>query len=399
MGGPNDYLVPAVILYENPQGLTISEFLKKTQNAVRKRGGSSFNWMLNDKIYGIGRIFNLPTTREYQKIIEESWDDEFDLRKKHLSQEGRKIRFMQWDYHLTGESIVETTHYDELDVEKETFWGGYKVKDYLDSSDLKSDLPREYQRSGIELRVKDVLDTSTIILQKNGAKIIQKMNVEIIDNGEIVQEFDNEKQFLKKYPEYSPERLFDFSQTQGFLFPYGDKGINSSIGKEKTFRWFRQENKYFLDSVWMMDNLSFDSGALADYSWRARWKKKNSVFSWTDFILTSEAIRMKKKSYLGDNSSDKMILLGREMLHQNLTTLQRYEKAVFDVEMSRIANDKGITNMEFLRMYSEMYINREISQQDFEKRRKEVLLKEKRDRIRERKNRKQIELAKEVPFN
>lgn len=126
------------------------------------------------------------------------------------------------------------------------------------------------------------------------------------------------KKFEKDYPNFSPEKIYDFNKESGFLYPYDQ------------FKWIRNDNKYSLDLPFVMNRLL----------------GKNK-FSLMDIVLTGEAIRRKKyEVFYYDHSKEKK----NKLVSSDQITYAKYSDAVFNMETSYIAKKNKMSTFDYLRM-------------------------------------------------
>jgi len=401
MGGPTDHLVPAAILWENP-GITREEFAELLSDV----GGRKWRELdiannLRSGLYGVAKFLNLPYTKEYKNIRRKNWDDDFKYSRKeeslwfrgHFERKGRFGVFRRSHEVVFEDKELEV--YGKGDIISEP----YEVGDYIDTPWQHS---KEYE--GLDLQVVEVLWTREIeerMGEHADMHTKQKVKTRGIKFKIEADEFLSIRSLTRKYPEYLPDAMYDFSTESGFLFPFEPKGS----GREIEFRWFKVGDRYFLDTRYMLNKIGPNSCYVGD--WRNRrglgrgWyhpvrAEDRRGFSLTDLVLTAEAIRTRKWKVLGYNGNRRYF---SGFMFSSSETLERYEKAVWDNEMSQWAKREGWTNSELLRRRIEMGMNkRPMSFED----RKKAFRRERR-RIRRRQRKEAAEKAKRekqdnVPF-
>jgi hypothetical protein len=135
--------------------------------------------------------------------------------------------------------------------------------------------------------------------------------------------FETLEDLYRVWPQYRPENMFDFSQTNG--------RFNS--GWSEGFLWKLADGKYYLDEA-TLDQIP------------AGFSIRDLTMGYTDLILTAEAIRhgaWKLLSYRG------LSHLG-DFLREFPDSRARYEKAVWDSHTSLFAKKREMTYIDFLRM-------------------------------------------------
>lgn len=367
MGGPCDNLVPVAILYSNPKGLTLRQFqieLNKIIPSQRFKFDLS-NERANGK-YGLAGILNLDETEKYKKVTEEFFNKDFQYNKE---------RFIS-KYFRNFFEVIKRSH--KLLEEKINFHTsinnsfkneGYKVGDYLDTTWLN--VPEKYQDKNVCFQVTEILNTKLDDVKDEenwieSFEIEQDVITRAVEFKTEIETFSSLKKLKEKYPCYSPEKIYNFSQEEGFLYP--DVGLKKDtfIGRTSDcFKWKKKNEKYFLDVSHMMDNLSSNSVFPTDAKWhwsgcaqseREEWKysKVSRGYSLTDLILTCEAVRKRDQDILGYNGFRHRFF---EFIYGDKETLGKYEKAILDNEVSQIAKAKAMNHFDFLREHHSMMKN------------------------------------------
>jgi hypothetical protein len=347
MGSPCDYLIPAAILYRNSQGLTAEEFITQ----LKKIGGRKEKYSLDhsdyfqNKFYSLAWILDLKKSLEYIEKQKAEFDRELNYYKKkeimlfkgHYSPK-EEVKIIRESRKALGEFIS-----DEV---ISCFLGnkGYEKGDYIDTKYLT--IPEEYDAPNIDIQAEDILETKTEEDFADDFENLteQKIKVKAVEVKIQEEKFSSINKLIKKYPEYSAERMYDFSQEEGFLFPSGTR-------EDKTFKWIRNKGRYFLNLKWVKEHISLQSYYTnKDCNW-IHEKEEGQKFSLTDLVLTAEAIRRKDWKILEYNGFYKKDVA--EWIYSDSKTIKEYEKAVFDTEMSAWARKENWTNLEFLRRYLE----------------------------------------------
>jgi hypothetical protein len=349
MGAPCDMLVVASTLYENPEGLTKNELVNIFQNKLHlKKSFQGVYPELKFGDYGFARIFNLEHTQEYLQNRKKYFNENYNYcSKQEIIWPEFPLRVIHRDHKNIAKGYIIKNSFDSQDFGVRLF-EGYKVGQYIhnDSFDeLK--IPQKYNspnysylvRDVIATKIKDTLDEKS---QDFSREINQKLFIEVVEfkNKEyIFKSLDN---LMRKYPEYAPEKIFNFNQETGLLYPYPEYGHSRDFGH---FTWIKKGDKYFLDLDVLHKILSPNS-FYEDSSWIHQENKK-SPYSLTDLVLTSEAIRRRNWNIFGYNYWRNEGQ--RNFAYTNEKTLRRYEQAVLDTEVSMNAQKKEMTNFEFLR--------------------------------------------------
>jgi hypothetical protein len=349
MGGPTNYLVPVAILYDHP-GLNLEEFKERLLEVTSKTNENVvalriFNYLREN--YGVHQILNLPETPQMKINYEKNINKDFNCAKRNVNFETkfRPIKITNYSFEVLEENIIVNCNLFEV--------GEYKKGVYLDYWHM----PDIY--SGLEYQVTDVLSANTILIPIDEDSyeeeiISQRVKCRSVKIEEDVEEFFTLEDALKKYPEYEPKKLWDFTINEGILFPDivpTNQGYYNE-GRINTFCWFKKNNKLYLDINKMMDNLSgnsFSRGTKERDERKTEWvhKEKNkSLFSYTDLILTCEAIRTKNYKFIGYLGPCQAY---EDLIYNGSQTLKRYYNAVIDTETSLIAKKENWTNTQLLR--------------------------------------------------
>lgn len=370
MGGPCDILVPAAILYNNPRGLSFEEFYSMTKSISNKVGYGDVDWWVKNKYLFAGQILNFPFNKEYEDFQKSHHDKEFAYSKERF-------------FDLNGLKIIKSSHL--LLEEKIKFnviadfvpnhFEGYSIGNYLEHVEKTywaKGVPEKYRGdSSVEIQITSVLDKSEPVLIDYGKwEIKQKLEGRAIRFDVSEEVFENEENLAKKYPLYSLENMYHFSFNSGWLFPSSKEGTKAGLSSRGpgTFRWKKKKDKYFLDKDYMFNHLSPNSVYARDSQshWSAyshidlteAWNHPGNggIFSFTDLILTSEAIRKENWNLLKSTGNRSKLLT---FLYNNPDVLFNYETAILETELSMQAKKKGWDNFEYMRRHMEMMKNRQ----------------------------------------
>jgi hypothetical protein len=413
MGGPCDILIPAAVLYDNPEGLSFEEFYKKVNLISGKVGSGDIDWWKENRYLFSGQILNLPLTKEYEeteksnyntelKYFRERFDGLFDMKvikKQHTLLEDKVIFNVETDF---------TPKHHE----------GYSVGDYLDETEKTywaKGIPEKYMSdASIEIRITSVIEKDEpILVDYEKWEVNQKLEGIPINFYRSEEKFKDENEVALRYPKYSLNNVYDFSSDSGWLFPSSVEGTKAGLLRSGpgTFRWNMREGKYFLDKEYMFSHLSPNSVYSRDSQshWSAyshidlsrEWihPENGGIFSFSDLILTSEAIKKENWNLLGYTGNRHELL---KFLYNNEDSLCNYENSVLETELYMLAKKSGWTNSEYIRAHMEMcrsrtHLDLEVARIELENfRNKELKTKRKweekckKDRLEEEKN--------ELPF-
>ena len=360
MGYPNHELVPAAILYMNPQGLTRAEFCRKL-DAVRFL---KTEW--HSGLEGLAQVLQLKPRQDFKPNYsnrQSIWDGftiEINKEFMYRSLETKKenVNF-NWSNTL-GEnspywfSVVENKH---ILLEERSFIFSkhppFKIGEISDLWDFKE--------SSKELRVTD---------SESGKSLEDLLDNKIPYNGYFVKVLDVEKlrkvknkhsdselykqivhvqhydfqvvrqtlfrtigEFFSFYPELHPLKRFDFEQEEGKL--------GSDYEYIDTLCWSKKNGKYFLDQEYAREKLKYK------YDPDCR---QSPGETWGDFMMIVDAIRNKFWKVLG--------YCGLNHLHQFMIkypeAILNHDRSVFDAYTSQYAQSKDMSITELLRMRQHM---------------------------------------------
>ena len=368
MGAPTDRLVAIATMYDNPQGLTKEEILFKYNNIKLRslRTGEK----VKSGLYGFSELFNLNFSHQYLKNREKYWNKDYKYSSKNFRKGFFNIPILsnslviEKSYQSIGKTKMqcETTDYSEFGV---NLFEGYKIGDHVEKShSVKICIPDKYKNPKNSFIIRKVLNREIAKYDvfedfHNGVEINEDLEVEVVQFSSKEFEFDSFEKLWVAYPEYHPEKIYDFNQKKGFLYPYKEYGEGSN---SSSFKWIKKGDKYFLD----IDNFSRIINANSFFgletndpfevkSWKHFQQGNKSKYSLTDIVLTSEAIRRRAWRKLGYNA---LFFDNRNFIYKNQRTLRRYEKAVLETELIVEAKTKGWTNSQFLREYHSQITNR-----------------------------------------
>lgn len=342
MGAPTDMLVVVAIMYDNPQGLKKEEIVNKLEKIHIPRNYSDIFFEQNRGLYGLAYLFNLNNTQEYlaskKKYLNEKY--EYFSKREHL----HPHRKQEIGVTFTNHKVLGETTIDYHDFDSSEFFQhkGYTPGDYVWTSAFGTLIvPEKYNNSKNRFLIKDVV-SSQIKEEENLREINQKFNVEVVRINSRTFRFNSFEELWKKYPEYQPERMYDFEQEQGKLYPYNDLLQRDIV----PFKWLKKGEKYFLDFEHFEKILNANSYFGNEALWKHKNQKSKSHFSLTDVVLTSEVIRRRNWKLLRYNA---LFNFNPNFIYKNERTLRRYEEAVFETEQSVKAQKQELTISEFLR--------------------------------------------------
>jgi hypothetical protein len=352
MGAPTDMLVVVSTLYNHPEGLTKDELVNIFHNKLNlKKSFQGVYPKLKFGDYGFARIFNLENTQEYLQNKEKYFDKNYNVcTQREIIWPGFPFSVNTSNPKKISEGYILTESFDSVEFGGR-LWEGHKVGNYIFKDffeDIK--IPKKYKNSKYSYLVRDVIDTKikdNFDGESNNSyrEIKQKLLIEVIELNLNSKTFNSIDELLKKYPEYSAERIYDFNQSTGFIYPHKEYSDETS---KLSFTWIKKGDRYFLD--W--ENFYKIINPNSNFGFR-NWKHSNSTnkvpYSLTDVVLTSEAIRRRNWKVLGYNA---LFNKGSvNFAYSNEKTLRRYEHAVLDTEVSMDAQKNNMTNSEFLRKH------------------------------------------------
>lgn len=352
MGGPCDRLVPAAVLYDNPQGLSFEEFFARVnfiaENLKPKEGFPDMHYIIENKYAFAAGILHTPHTNEYDLLINSYFDKDLQYhREEFFPQRNNNFIVRKENRKLIDKEIVLDTF-----SRRE----GNKENKYI-CDEPPENYPEEYSGKNIDFLVLKVLESR---IEDEGHAdepyFYEKVLVHpvLIEKKEEV--FHSDKELIKKYPEYALRNVYDFSVDKGLIYP-------SNKEEPPVFCWKKKGGKYFLDVKFMLDRLSLD-GVYTHTSrtHETSYSHIDRTFDWvhdihkggfslTDLVLTCEAIRKENWKILNYCGVRYELL---KFLYSNPDVFERYEKSVLDAELSTLAEKEGKTHFEFLWEYSEM---------------------------------------------
>lgn len=369
MGGPCDTLVPAALLYENPKGLDFNEFYSKTKEIHKKISFGDLTFFLENKYSFARSILNHPIKKEHNELMNSYYDNEFNYFTERFFSLG-DLKLIKQQHHLLEEGLKFdiTPDFVKRHQKRPHFEDyPYPVGSYLDDMDKAfwvKGVPEKYKKNpevGIQVTSK-IKQGKPRLVDYDRYEVDQTLEGRAVLFDTKEENFESAEELAKKYPKYSLENVFDFSLEKGFLYPSNEKGTSAGLvyKKRRPFVWNKKGKNYTLDENHMLDNLNPNSvyandsrnhwSSYSHIDFTEEWKHKGNggTFSFTDLIVTNEAIKKqnwKLLKYTGNRSE----LL--KFLYNNPEVFAAYEKAVLDTEFSLEAKKQGLTNFEFLRDY------------------------------------------------
>ena len=264
--------------------------------------------------------------------------------KREIILSGHSLSVIENNHKSLGETLLDYKGYDSSEYSQWDGWkiGDYVWKDYFDEINL----PSKYNKEKNRFLVKEILNQK---IERDGgdfgfAEINQKLKVEVVEFDSKRNQFESFEKLWEAYPEYHPERIYNFNQEKGFLYPHG---ALARTRENPSFTWIKKGDRYFLNfndfSKIISANSYFGNG-----DWKYFGQENKSGYSLTDVVLTSEAIRrrnwgkLRYNAFFGNN---------RNFTYKNEKTWKRYEQAILDTGLSLKADKEGWSNSDFLRKH------------------------------------------------
>jgi hypothetical protein len=333
MGYCYSELIPPAILFDHPK-VTANQYTRLIDNVAY----SSVYWQSKD-IYRLPELLGLPHTRQFNSFnnLTETDSNGFEIDSLCcLSYEnGVKI-------HLRNE-ISTPIQRKELtspdlkpgDIIPNIRPGSGLEIDFLVEEVVSRQLPIDKKSLPEEIEYYSKIDTKTKKVKVKGRKITHIYKYEY---------FDAIYDLYKKYPQFKPENVYDFSVTEG-RFP------ESNISIER-FGWRMTNGRYYFDET-SLDRIPAGG-----------WPLRERKVGYTDLILTAEVIKKKRQDYivlLGENLKDEFYRERDEDITNFLkrfpSSRKRSHLAIWDSHTSIDAKNRGLTNLEFMRRRLEFKLN------------------------------------------
>ena len=332
MGAPNNRLIPAAVLLDNP-GLSADEFvqaLDETRSAdsyscdVRRSwddfGGDRFE---DDRyhrgLFVLADILRLkePQNGRYVRNghIKEPLPFEIRPQKRKEMWRPPSYRFRTHISDLLGPKIVwkDRVFFQEPKpgLEIPDITGMFEEKKYR----IAAVLHQKPLVMHLDKNCKDLTPFKATVIVQECIPVHKEEN------------YDSLPDMIAAHPESDPRTLYDFSQKNG-LFPYA-----FSVGAP----WLQKEGKYYLNT---------------DQILKENKEKKELLY--TSIILTAEAIRLKAWNavcYDGARNEQRFLADFPE-------ARERYERAVLHFWLSQYsATCKSLSNQDFLRFLVDIRTN------------------------------------------
>ena len=151
MGLPCDTLIPAAILYDNPNGLSFEEFFSKVNFiAENLKDGDSTRWIKGNRYAFAGSILHIPLRKEYDLLVNSHFDEDLEYYREEFFPLRRNFKMLNQRREFVGKEII---------LEVYSTRRGYQEKDYVDTSQVK--IPEEYSGENIDFFVLDVLQSES----------------------------------------------------------------------------------------------------------------------------------------------------------------------------------------------------------------------------------------------
>jgi hypothetical protein len=341
MGGPNTYLLPAAVLYENP-GVTREEFADLLNQIHFSLEGYPYpekpweEYDLDEEdiglhlgLYGLSSVLSIR-----DNIPGSSFWDCSQKEMNRLHQEIMNSERAPYDFYVIANR------------DKDNNWVSpsyrvYSLVEYKESQETKTGLVHkeelELLKKDKELKTEfkdskktikkiildiEVLGKGEIIEQRIGKKILKegpfyntKINYRTLTPEYIFRDFEIFEEFNKNYPQHHYDNLGDWDKESG---KFGHFTLGKVLGE-----WVKTGKRYYLKNPLEKFN--------------------ETLFS--DLIITSEIIKKKSwclfKYYGYDNAM--------RFLVEHPDVWKKREKAILDYYNYKYAKAQGMNNTEFLR--------------------------------------------------
>ncbi|MBW2967444.1 hypothetical protein KY362_03075 [Candidatus Woesearchaeota archaeon] len=357
MGAPSDYLVPAAVLYDNP-GLTLEEFGKRLTAVATKVHGVGLAMRMPFDALGMARILNLEHTPEFE-ALPARYDGEHGVTRRYY--------FGDFDgsyrvHHTAKRRVTDS----EIIISSGEFNSTkpFEVGDLVHDDEF-SVLPFPWKECPADyaLCVTEVLETKSELEDFDRYDYVQKLKGFPVAIRQWEDRFTDVDSMAEAYPEYAPDNVFDFSPESGTLFP---TKRDYQFHTDHPLRWIRRGDRYRLDPASLVTELSPNSYYTTiakqrrDVAETGNWTHPGVIkgFSLTDLVLTCEAVRRERWDVLGYNGLFDRVF---DFMYSDEQTLERFERAQRDSEVSMMARNAGMTHSEMLRerLFTEAVINQQ----------------------------------------
>jgi hypothetical protein len=334
MGWPNDELIPAAILLDNPR-ITREEFVRRLNATHCSRtweckpklpwscyGGDKFEEdFCHRGLYGLAGILHLEYTPKFRKANPWGVDKNglplqpADLKVVPVKRKGRWVP-PKFEVQVNEQNEVEKEiECDELYADEEP-----KVGEITDLW-WAMEQPARIEKI-LEIRPyvpEDKFDDSP-----NHSKLVYRARITPFWHVTQTKHFNSQKELTKAFPFFALDEMIDFSQKEGVLYPSGGFfGLDSGV-----FKWKQIDGKYSLDKKHMFSRIS-----------------EGVPHGYTSLVLTAEAIRNKAWNFLCYAGFRHL----QSFLRDFPEARKRYEQTVFDIWTSKEAAARSLIVSEFLR--------------------------------------------------
>lgn len=225
------------------------------------------------------------------------------IHERNIIKPAKQVKFSSYNYRIMKNSLISRFDYG-------LFFGG--EDDSLDEFILVK--RRNFKKEGTE---------------EDGFIYYYRAMVLPVERVYRVEEFESEEDLIRTWPQYDPEKEYDFSQGRGtFYTAFSDY-----------FRWIKEDGKYYLDP----QTLDLIPASIMS----TRYQKETS-FGYTDLVMTAEVIKKKAWKYLGWPRNFKAVDIS-DFLTRFPDSMRIYEQAVWDSHTSLAAKRAKMTYTEFLK--------------------------------------------------
>lgn len=330
MGFPYHELIAPAILLDNP-GLTKDQFINHFQNThfyeffepERSDPWDKFPPREDLRSDRLPRILNLPYSQAFIDFQASTTDSLGLILNAPILNTNYKDSKLEFEVISHIENKLGPTK-----LIKSKFRENIKEGKSLSIEDESS----YYQDPTYTNYIVDKIFEKKYLKRRYFSYTLEAREINLIAKREI---FNSEEELFQKWPQYKPENIYDFSQTNGYF--------SVLMGEEK-FLWKNINGRFYLDEE-TFNRIS------AGFS-------NTRTFGYTDLILTREAIRhqaWKLLSYRGLDHLD-------DFLKDFPESKVEYDKAVWDSHTSLYAKDKGMNHFEMIR---ERLLSKQICEEKF----------------------------------
>jgi len=341
MGYPYNGLIPAAVLLDNP-GVTKEEFAELLNNCrtssiggVRKNAPwGSYGSRCEDKnlhrgLYGLAGILGLvdkSNAPEYLIIV--PYKENGEWKQKYEVDIPKRV----WG-DLVEEIVKSFPPCKVGDMYRPDYGCGGRIEEVIEEDVYFP--PDEERDTAEEILVPD--DTTTLPYELNQEPVfIQRVKIKETWTQSTTKKFSSLSDLVAQFPQFDPEKMFDFSQKEGKL--------RTSVIFDSNIFWMQKDGKYYLDKA------SFDKMP-ACFCFGA---------GYTDLILTAEAIRHRAWKLLTYKGGGHIPAFLKRFPDSN----QRYAQAIWDSHTSLHAKAKSMSYLDLIRfrLFSKSFLGKESGQ-------------------------------------